>query len=116
MQDRSPVRTVLGRAGQHRLAPHLVQFDWHINYIYADDAAPLMPRGTILRITSWHDNTAANRYNPDPEQWVGYGDRTIDEMAHAWVNITYMSDEDYKVEVERRKAMTAEPTGDSRQP
>jgi hypothetical protein len=25
-------------------------------------------------------------------------------MAHAWVNITYMSDEDYKAETERRKA------------
>ena len=27
------------------------------------------------------------------------------EMAHAWVNITYMSDEDYKIEVEKRKLM-----------
>ena len=67
-------------------------------------AAPLLPKGTILKITSWHDNTAANKNNPDPNQWVGWGDRTVDEMAHAWVNITYMEDEDFKVEVEKRKA------------
>jgi hypothetical protein len=26
---------------------------------------------------------------------VGYGDRTVDEMAHAWVNVTNLSDEEY---------------------
>ena len=36
--------------------------------------------------------------------WVGYGDRTVDEMAHAWVNVTYMNDVDYKAELEARRA------------
>ena len=80
------------------------QFNWHNNYVYADDAAPILPKGTVLRITAWHDNTAGNKSNPDPNQWVGWGDRTVDEMAHAWVNITYMSDEDYAAEIEKRKA------------
>ena len=83
------------------------QFNWHLNYIYAEDEAPLLPRGTVLRITAWHDNTAGNKNNPDPNQWVGWGDRTVDEMAHAWVNVTYMSDEDYEKEVAARKAKTA---------
>jgi hypothetical protein len=90
-------------------------FNWHTNYVYADDAAPLLPKGTILRITSWHDNTAANKNNPDPNQWVGWGDRTVDEMAHAWVNITYMDDADFKVEVDKRKAATAATTSDRQQ-
>jgi hypothetical protein len=79
-------------------------FNWHNNYVYADAAAPLLPRGTILRITSWYDNTTANKNNPDPDQWVGFGDRTVDEMGHAWVNITYMSDEDYKAELAKKNA------------
>ena len=74
-------------------------FNWHNNYIYTDEAAPLLPKGTILHITSWYDNTTRNKNNPDPNQWVGFGDRTVDEMGHAWVNITYMSDEDYKAEL-----------------
>jgi hypothetical protein len=86
------------------------QFNWHVNYVYAEDVAPLLPKGTILRITAWHDNTAANKNNPDPNQWVGWGDRTVDEMAHAWVNVTYMSDEDYQAELARRKQMTARST------
>ena len=92
--------------GRRRMLNHVdkYQFDWHNNYVYADDAAPLLPKGTLLRVTAWHDNTSANRDNPDPNQWVGWGDRTVDEMAHAWVNITYMSDEDLEVEIAKREA------------
>jgi hypothetical protein len=71
-------------------------FNWMTNYIYADDAAPVLPKGTVLVIRAWHDNTVNNKNNPDPNQWVGYGDRTVDEMAHAWVNVNYLSDEEYQ--------------------
>ncbi len=71
-------------------------FNWMTNYIYADDAAPAFPKGTMIRVTAWYDNTTANPNNPDPDQWVGFGDRTVDEMGHAWMNVTYMSDEEYK--------------------
>jgi hypothetical protein len=70
-------------------------FNWMTNYIYADDAAPMFPKGTIIHVTAWYDNTRANPNNPDPDQWVGFGDRTVDEMGHAWMNVTYVSDEDY---------------------
>ena len=83
------------------------QFNWHNNYVYADDAAPLLPKGTVLRFTSWHDNTKENPDNPDPTQWVGWGDRTVDEMAHAWVNITYLTDEELKEEQEKRRAASS---------
>jgi hypothetical protein len=71
-------------------------FNWMTNYIYADDAAPVLPKGTVIHLVAWHDNTRANPNNPDPDQWVGWGDRTVDEMAHGWVNVTYISDEDYQ--------------------
>ena len=80
-------------------------FNWHNSYVYSDDVAPLLPRGTVIKVTAWHDNTATNRANPDPNVWVGYGDRTVDEMAHAWVNVTYFTDEDYEAEVEKRAAL-----------
>jgi hypothetical protein len=77
-------------------------FNWMTNYIYADDAAPILPKGTQLKVTAWYDNTRANKNNPEPDQWVGFGDRTVDEMGHAWINITYMSDEDYANEIAKR--------------
>ena len=84
-------------------------FNWMTTYVYADDVAPLLPKGTILKVTAWHDNTTAKKSNPDPNQWVGWGDRTVDEMAHAWINIVYMKDDDFKIEQDKRRAtqMTA---------
>src|SRR5713101_4900400 len=79
-------------------------FNWHINYLYGDDAAPLLPAGTVLHSISWHDNTAANKSNPDPDAQVSWGERTVDEMGSSWLSYYYMSDEDFKKEVEARKA------------
>ena len=81
------------------------QWNWHVNYIYADHVAPLLPAGTTLIVTAWHDNTAENPNNPDPTQWIGWGDRTVDEMAHAWIDVTYLSQEEFDAEVARREAM-----------
>jgi hypothetical protein len=85
-------------------------FNWMTTYVYADDAAPLLPKGTILKVTAWHDNTSAKKSNPDPSQWVGWGDRTVDEMAHAWINIVYMKDDDLKAEQDKRKAAAQSTT------
>jgi hypothetical protein len=74
-------------------------FNWMTNYIYTDDAAPVFPKGTIIHVTAWYDNTKGNKSNPDPDQWVGYGDRTVDEMAHAWMNVVYLSDAEYQERV-----------------
>jgi len=91
--------------GQEIILSHVdnFNFNWHNSYIYADDSAPLLPKGTVLKVTSWHDNTAANKSNPDPNVWVGYGDRTVDEMNHIWMNITYLEETDYLAELEARR-------------
>jgi len=96
-------------SGQRRVLSHTSDFNfmWMTTFVYADDVAPLLPKGTLLKVTAWHDNTSAKKTNPDPSQWVGWGDRTVDEMAHAWINIVYMNDADFKAEQEKRKAVTA---------
>ena len=83
--------------GQTQVLSHVnnFNFNWHTSYIYADDVAPLLPKGTILKVTAWHDNTAAKKSNPDPSQWIGWGDRTVDEMAHAWMNVVALNDDEY---------------------
>src|SRR5262245_24145053 len=79
-------------------------FNWMTNYIYADDAAPALPKGTVIHVSAWYDNTKGNKNNPDPDQWVGYGERTVDEMAHAWMNVVYLSDAEYTQLAQARKA------------
>jgi hypothetical protein len=79
-------------------------FNWMTNYIYDDDAAPAFPKGTVIHVSAWYDNTKNNKSNPDPDQWVGYGDRTVDEMAHAWMNVVYLNDAEYQTLVAQRRA------------
>jgi mono/diheme cytochrome c family protein len=84
-------------------------FNWMTNYIYDEDAAPAFPKGTIIHVTAWYDNTRNNKSNPDPDQWVGYGDRTVDEMAHAWMNVVYLTDAEYeKWQADHKKTTTTE--------
>ncbi len=79
-------------------------YNWHLNYSYTDDSAPILPAGTVLHVITWHDNSQANRANPDPRNWVGDGQRTIDEMGFAWIGWYDMTDEEYKAEFDARKA------------
>ena len=61
--------------GQTQVLSHVPNFtfNWHNAYVYADEAAPLLPKGSVIKITAWHDNTAANKANPDSNVWVGTG-------------------------------------------
>ena len=82
-------------------------FNWHVNYVYADDVAPLVPAGTVLHMIGIHDNTSANRRNPDPNMWVGFGERSVDDMVQVWMDIVYLDDGEFKRLVDERKATSA---------
>jgi mono/diheme cytochrome c family protein len=91
-------------------------FQWQIVYNYADDVAPLFPAGTIVHVTSWHDNSTANRNNPDPRNWVGFGNRTTDDMARHWLTYYTMSDDEFKAEVAERSAAKRTSSTSQQQP
>jgi hypothetical protein len=78
-------------------------FDWHIVYHYDEDAQPIVPAGTVLHVTSWFDNTAGNKFNPDPSNPVAFGQRTIDDMSFSWLTFYYLTDDEYKQALEERK-------------
>jgi mono/diheme cytochrome c family protein len=80
------------------------RFNWHVVYHYAEDVQPLLPAGTLLHVVSWHDNTSANKFNPDPSNWAGFGQRSIDDMAFAWMTWYDLTDEQYKEMVAEREA------------
>ncbi len=82
--------------------------NWQISYQFSDDSGPLLPAGTILQFTSVFDNSVNNPLNPDPEQWVLFGRRGVDEMSHAWVAMTYLNEEQYAEEGRRRAAIMTE--------
>ncbi len=88
---------------------------WHTSHIYADDAAPLVPKGAVLVITGYYDNTSANKQNPDPSQFVGPGSRTADEMSHAWIAVTHLDDKGYDRIAAERESRRKTTTQNSQQ-
>ncbi len=77
---------------------------WHQSHIFEDDAAPLVPTGAVLIMKQWFDNTSNNPNNPDPDQWVDYGQRTADEMSHFWIAVTHLDEEGYEELIEDKEA------------
>ena len=87
---------------------------WHTSHVYEDDYAPLLPAGAVFVLTGYYDNTAKNKGNPDPDQWVGGGSRTSDEMSHAWITVTHLDDEGYKqILADRESRLKAKKTTDN---
>jgi hypothetical protein len=86
---------------------------WHHSHIYEPDKAPLLPTGAVLVTKQWYDNTSGNPNNPDPDQWVYGGDRTTDEMTHAWIAITHLDEEGYQQLQAERDQMAAAGAADS---
>ena len=82
-------------------------FAWMLNYTYQEDVQPLLPAGTNLHLISWYDNSDANRYNPDSRNWIGFGNRSMDEMSHTWMNIFYMSEDEFDRRVQARQTKRA---------
>src|SRR5581483_8996602 len=61
------------------------RFDWQVGY---ELATPLdLPPGSILKSVSHYDNSAANRFNPDPTINVTYGAQSWDEMNVSFVGL-----------------------------
>ena len=77
--------------------------NWVRVYTYAEDAAPLLPKGTILRITGYFDNTLANPNVADPRNWSGLGHRSIDNMMTNIGQSIFLDDEEFAKEMATRR-------------
>ena len=76
---------------------------WVRNYAYADDAQPILPKGTILRVTGYFDTTPANRNVSDPRNWQGLGHRSIDNMLINLGQTVTLSDDEFWAEMAKRR-------------
>ena len=78
--------------------------NWVKVYQYEDDAAPLLPANTILHAIGWYDNSSKNPRNPEPRNWKGFGNRSIEDMMISIGKYIALSDDEYKAEVAARQA------------
>jgi hypothetical protein len=79
-------------------------FGWHIAYHYAEEVQPLIPKGSMLHVTSWYNNSNSNPWASDSRNWVGFGQRSTDDMSFSWISYYDLTDEEYEEAVSERMA------------
>ena len=77
--------------------------NWVRGYAYADDAAPLLPKGTILHIVGYMDTTKDNINIADPRNWQGAGNRSVTNMFIDLGMRVSMTDEQFIQEMAKRR-------------
>jgi hypothetical protein len=77
--------------------------NWVKVYKYEDDAVPLLPKGTLLHVTAYFDNTPSNRNVIDPRNWSGLGHRSIDNMAVLIAPAIALTEEEFQEEIRLRR-------------
>ena len=60
-------------------------FNWQQGYEFKEPIA--LPKGTRILGIAHYDNSAANRFNPDPNKLVTWGDQNWDEMQNCFIGV-----------------------------
>jgi mono/diheme cytochrome c family protein len=77
--------------------------NWVRGYAYEDDTAPILPKGTILHITGYMNNTDSNPNVPDPRNWQGSGNRSVTNMFIDLGMRVKLTDEQFFDEMDKRR-------------
>jgi hypothetical protein len=77
--------------------------NWVRGYDYTDDSAPLLPKGTILHIVGYMDNSPSNKNVPDPRNWQGSGNRSVANMFIDLGMRVALNDEQFQEEMAKRR-------------
>jgi len=92
--------------GMNHLTLNCVGYDhnWVKQYVYKDEAAPLLPKGTIMHVIGFLDTTAANKNVADNRNWAGGGRRSV---ANMFIDLGYsveLTEEQFQAEMAERRA------------
>lgn len=77
--------------------------NWVRGYAFKDHAAPLLPKGTIMHIVGYMNNTETNPNVPDPRNWQGSGNRSVTNMFIDLGMRVKMNEEQFFDEMENRR-------------
>jgi hypothetical protein len=92
--------------GHNILTLNCVGYDhnWVKQYVYEDDTAPLLPKGTIVHLIGFLDTTKENKNPADSRNWAGGGRRSISNM---FIDLGYsvsLTEEQFQAEMAKRRA------------
>jgi mono/diheme cytochrome c family protein len=83
--------------GRHETLLHVPKYDfnWQHTYEFAD--RPIIPAGSVIRLTLWWDNSTENPFNPDPTKNVTWGLPTHAEMSQGYMNFRRLREVNFVV-------------------
>jgi mono/diheme cytochrome c family protein len=79
--------------------------NWVKQYIYEDNAAPILPKGTILHLVGFLDTTPGNKNMADGRNWTGGGRRSV---ANMFIDLGYsvtLTEEQFQAEMAHRRSL-----------
>ncbi len=65
--------------------PHY-DFNWQLTYEL--DKPKMLPKGTVIECIAHYDNSANNKFNPDPTKTVYFGEQTWEEMMFGFFEVS----------------------------
>ncbi len=84
--------------------------NWVRTYQFEDHAAPLLPKGTILHVTGYMNNTDTNPNIPDPRNWQGSGNSSIQNMfIDLGLKVALTDEQFFEAMEERRQVLNLGP-------
>jgi len=81
--------------------------NWVRNYQYEENYEPLIPKGTILHAIAYFDNSSKNSNVIDPRNAATFGNGSLSNMFIVFNQAEFLTDEQYKEEVAKRKEFLA---------
>ena len=62
-------------------------FNWQLEFVL--DRPKVLPKGTRLEVSAGFDNSPNNKFNPDPQKEVRWGDQSWEEMMIGYFEVGF---------------------------
>jgi hypothetical protein len=80
LRGKSMALSVVYPTGEREELLRVPHYDFNWQLVYALSKPRILPKGTVLKADATFDNSATNRFNPNPQATVRWGDQSWDEM------------------------------------
>ena len=87
--------------GRHETLLKVPRYDFNWQIVYYQVTPLRLPKGTELLVTGHWDNSASNKWNPDPTALVKWGDQSWQEMLSAPMGVIIDRNVDPRTVIER---------------
>jgi hypothetical protein len=94
VRGKSFIYTAVYPDGRSEILLNVPKYDFNWQHTYLPKEPIALPKGARLDCVAHFDNSAKNKFNPDPSKEVRWGDQTWEEMMIGW--FTYVRDERQK--------------------